>query len=99
MVADVKPSSQGNAPGEDTPLLPPTTSASPSPSRTLLDVTPLPLQQVLILCLIRVAEPIAFTLIFPFVVQQVSDSGVTHDPRKVSLSCHARTGELMQSVV
>jgi len=31
----------------------------------------------------RFGEPIAFTLIFPFVAQAVADTGVTTDPRKI----------------
>ncbi|GAA5893320.1 hypothetical protein JCM8208_004408 [Rhodotorula glutinis] len=45
--------------------------------------TPLPLKQVAVLCLMRFGEPIAFTLIFPFVAQAVADTGITDDPRKI----------------
>ncbi|GAA5994481.1 uncharacterized protein JCM10292_002088 [Rhodotorula paludigena] len=45
--------------------------------------TPLPTKQVFILCLMRFGEPIAFSLIFPFVSQFIEELGVTDDPRKI----------------
>ncbi|KPV72186.1 uncharacterized protein RHOBADRAFT_56008 [Rhodotorula graminis WP1] len=45
--------------------------------------TPLPIKQVAVLCLMRFGEPIAFSLIFPFVAQAVVDTGITNDPRKI----------------
>ncbi|GAA6035772.1 hypothetical protein JCM8097_005693 [Rhodosporidiobolus ruineniae] len=45
--------------------------------------TPLPTKQVFVLCLMRFGEPIAFTLIFPFVARFVEDLHVTDDPKKV----------------
>ncbi|TNY17581.1 major facilitator superfamily domain-containing protein [Rhodotorula diobovata] len=50
---------------------------------TVPKATPLPLKQVAVLCLMRFGEPIAFTLIFPFVAQSVADTGITKDPRKI----------------
>ncbi|BGP47414.1 hypothetical protein JCM10450v2_003266 [Rhodotorula kratochvilovae] len=49
----------------------------------VVQATPLPLKQVAVLCLMRFGEPIAFTLIFPFVAQAVADTGVTDDARKI----------------
>ncbi|GAA5847710.1 hypothetical protein JCM9279_004995 [Rhodotorula babjevae] len=62
---------------ERTPLL------DRSDQAPLPKATPLPLKQVAVLCLMRFGEPIAFTLIFPFVAQAVADTGVTNDPRKI----------------
>ncbi|BGP15425.1 hypothetical protein JCM10213v2_003393 [Rhodosporidiobolus nylandii] len=45
--------------------------------------TPLPVRQVFVLCLMRFGEPIAFTLIFPFVAQFVADLHVTEDPKRI----------------
>ncbi|GAA5866645.1 hypothetical protein JCM8547_002708 [Rhodosporidiobolus lusitaniae] len=45
--------------------------------------TPLPFKQVLVLCLMRFGEPIAFTLIFPFIARFVEDLHVTDDPKKI----------------
>ncbi|GAA5986072.1 hypothetical protein JCM11641_005547 [Rhodosporidiobolus odoratus] len=49
----------------------------------VVPATPLPTKQVLVLCLMRFGEPIAFTLIFPFVARFVEDLHVTDDPKKV----------------
>lgn len=40
--------------------------------------TPLPKLQLVIICYIQLAEPIASTVIFPFVNQLVRGTGVTH---------------------
>ncbi|GAA5892611.1 MFS transporter [Sporobolomyces salmoneus] len=45
--------------------------------------TPLPTTQVLVLCLMRFGEPIAFTVIFPFVARFLEDLHVTDDPSKI----------------
>ncbi|GAA5927688.1 MFS transporter [Sporobolomyces koalae] len=45
--------------------------------------TPLPTTQVLVLCLMRFGEPIAFTVIFPFIARFIEDLHVTDDPSKV----------------
>jgi hypothetical protein len=39
--------------------------------------------QVLVLCLMRFGEPIAFTVIFPFVARFLEDLHVTDDPSKI----------------
>ncbi|GEM08253.1 MFS multidrug transporter [Rhodotorula toruloides] len=45
--------------------------------------TPLPLTQLLVLSLMRFGEPVAFTLIFPFISQFIEDLHVTDDPSKI----------------
>ncbi|GAA5983821.1 hypothetical protein JCM5350_007560 [Sporobolomyces pararoseus] len=45
--------------------------------------TPLPTTQVLVLCLMRFGEPIAFTVIFPFIARFLEDLHVTDDPSKI----------------
>lgn len=46
-------------------------------------MTPVPKLQLLSVCISRVAEPFAFTQIFPYVNQMVWELGVTDDPKKV----------------
>ncbi|KAG8753536.1 hypothetical protein FRC11_007326, partial [Ceratobasidium sp. 423] len=45
--------------------------------------TPLPMKQVLVLCLMRFAEPISLSVIFPFVNQMIEELGVTSDPKEL----------------
>ncbi|KDQ14707.1 hypothetical protein BOTBODRAFT_32469 [Botryobasidium botryosum FD-172 SS1] len=45
--------------------------------------TPLPLLQLTILCLARLAEPIAYTQIFPYINQMMEDLHVTDDPSQI----------------
>ncbi|KAF8726562.1 Major Facilitator Superfamily, partial [Rhizoctonia solani] len=45
--------------------------------------TPLPVKQVIVLCLMRFAEPISFSVIFPFVNQMIEELGVTSDPKEL----------------
>ncbi|KDQ14669.1 hypothetical protein BOTBODRAFT_55194 [Botryobasidium botryosum FD-172 SS1] len=45
--------------------------------------TPLPRGQLAILCLTRLAEPIAYTQIFPYVNQMMADLHVTDDPSQI----------------
>ncbi|CAE6413789.1 unnamed protein product [Rhizoctonia solani] len=42
--------------------------------------TPLPVKQVIVLCLMRFAEPISFSVIFPFMIEEL---GVTSDPKEL----------------
>ncbi|GAA5872088.1 hypothetical protein JCM1840_006316 [Sporobolomyces johnsonii] len=63
--------------GEREPLLSDGRPAENKPA------TPLPTKQVLVLCLMRFGEPIAFTVIFPFVSQFLEDLKVTDDPSKI----------------
>ncbi|GAA5829858.1 hypothetical protein JCM11251_007909 [Rhodosporidiobolus azoricus] len=82
--------STGARPGEQEPLLARRreTGAIPSAAGGVEEVaprkaTPLPAKQVFVLCLMRFGEPIAFTLIFPFVARFVEDLHVTDDPKKI----------------
>ncbi|KAG8911594.1 hypothetical protein FRC01_005628, partial [Tulasnella sp. 417] len=45
--------------------------------------TPLPVFQLAILCMVRLAEPIAYTQIFPYVNSMVEDLHVTDNPAEV----------------
>ncbi|KXN69322.1 MFS general substrate transporter [Conidiobolus coronatus NRRL 28638] len=46
--------------------------------------TPLPQPQFTILLLVRFAEPVAFTFLFPFIYQMVKDLHVTEDENKIA---------------
>ncbi|RXK42403.1 hypothetical protein M231_00393 [Tremella mesenterica] len=45
-------------------------------------ITPLPKLQLSLICFLRVTEPIAFVVCFPFVNQMLLDLGVVSDPKK-----------------
>ncbi|ODO10776.1 hypothetical protein I350_01374 [Cryptococcus amylolentus CBS 6273] len=45
--------------------------------------TPLPVAQITVLMAVRLAEPIAYNVIFPFVNQMVEELGVTDNPDRV----------------
>ncbi|CAE6466392.1 unnamed protein product [Rhizoctonia solani] len=45
--------------------------------------TPLPVKQVLVLCLMSFSEPVSLLVIFPFVNQMIEDSGVASDPKEI----------------
>ncbi|KAL7424049.1 hypothetical protein Q5752_001634 [Cryptotrichosporon argae] len=45
--------------------------------------TPLPTSQIAVLMGIRLAEPIAYTVIFPFINQMVEELGVTDNPDRI----------------
>lgn len=49
-------------------------------SSPTLSPTPLPKVQIFTLCLIRLADPIAFTQIFPYVNEMIDHLGVATDP-------------------
>ncbi|GAA5880633.1 hypothetical protein JCM16303_004290 [Sporobolomyces ruberrimus] len=66
-----------DVPSERDPLLPAEGSTEQKVS------TPLPTAQVLVLCLMRFGEPIAFTVIFPFIARFLEDLHVTDDPSKI----------------
>ncbi|CAE6480427.1 unnamed protein product [Rhizoctonia solani] len=66
-VGDVRPQSHDNI----------------EPSQQRPRMTPLPKLQLLSVCVSRVAEPFAYTQIFPYVNQMVWELGVTDDPKKV----------------
>ncbi|PLW28906.1 hypothetical protein PCASD_15785, partial [Puccinia coronata f. sp. avenae] len=66
------------------PLLPEAShSGQPNPQETRPLRTPLPFKQLGIICLMRVSEPISYTLIFPFINQMLEDLKVTDDPKQV----------------
>jgi len=44
--------------------------------------TPLPVGQLFIVLLLRVTEPISYTVCFPFINQMLLDIGVVSDPKK-----------------
>ncbi|KAL5514419.1 hypothetical protein ACEPAG_2507 [Sanghuangporus baumii] len=46
-------------------------------------VTPLPLRQVLLLALMRMSAPIAYSQIFPYINEMMNDMGVADDPSQV----------------
>ncbi len=46
-------------------------------------MTPLPTTQVSVLMGVRLAEPIAYVVIFPFINEMVEHMGVTHDPNRI----------------
>ncbi|KAG8750249.1 hypothetical protein FRC12_012973, partial [Ceratobasidium sp. 428] len=46
-------------------------------------MTPVPKAQLLALCLARLAEPIAYTQIFPYINQMIEDLGIADSPAQV----------------
>ncbi|GAA5906508.1 hypothetical protein JCM6882_004454 [Rhodosporidiobolus microsporus] len=81
---------RGAGPGEREPLLAgrredgaDSSTGARGEAAAVRKATPLPAKQVTVLCLMRFGEPIAFTLIFPFVARFVEDLHVTDDPKKV----------------
>ncbi|PWN28457.1 MFS general substrate transporter [Jaminaea rosea] len=63
-------------PSERSPLLSATRDEDVSP-------TPLPRRQILVLCLIRISEPLAFLVIFPFIAFQLSDAMPNVPPERL----------------
>ncbi|KAI8461182.1 major facilitator superfamily domain-containing protein, partial [Phakopsora pachyrhizi] len=45
--------------------------------------TPLPIRQIALLCIMRLTEPISFTLIFPFINQMLEDLKLSDDPKQI----------------
>lgn len=45
--------------------------------------TPLPITQIVVLMIVRLAEPISYTVIFPFINQMVEELQVTDNPDRV----------------
>ncbi|KAG0150827.1 hypothetical protein CROQUDRAFT_72747 [Cronartium quercuum f. sp. fusiforme G11] len=45
--------------------------------------TPLPVKQLMVLCIMRITEPVSFTVIFPFINQMIEDFKVTPDRTQV----------------
>ncbi|GAA5986579.1 hypothetical protein JCM10908_003809 [Rhodotorula pacifica] len=68
---------------ERRPLLAKQTNVGNDADDVVKERTPLPLKQVLVLCLMRFAEPVAFSLIFPFISQFIEDLHVTDDPSRI----------------
>ncbi|KAN0075327.1 Major facilitator superfamily domain containing protein [Tylopilus felleus] len=68
--------STDDLPTESTPLLESQVSAKPTP-------TPIPKGQLAALCTVRIVEPIAFTQLFPYVNEFMSDLHLTDDPSRV----------------
>lgn len=60
---------------ERTPLVP----ATKNPQKR----TPLPVKQLLVICVMRITEPISYTLIFPFINQMLEEMNVTPDPKQI----------------
>ncbi|WVQ71733.1 hypothetical protein IAR50_001274 [Cryptococcus sp. DSM 104548] len=52
-------------------------------TRSKYGATPLPVAQIAVLMAVRLAEPIAYNVIFPFVNQMVEELGVTDNPDRV----------------
>ncbi|KAH9810163.1 major facilitator superfamily domain-containing protein [Melampsora americana] len=65
---------------ERSPLL-----ATPPNSHTTLCKrrTPLPVKQLFVLCIMRLTEPISYTLIFPFINRMLEDMKVSPDPKQI----------------
>lgn len=57
--------------------------ASPPPAKLLPSPTPLPMAQLVCLCLIRLVDPIAFTQIFPYINEMMAHLHLTNDPSRV----------------
>lgn len=74
-------------PGDETvhdeacPLLPHSHAESQTPSQA--SPTPLPLGQLAALCAVRLVDPIAFTQLFPYVNDFMSDLHLTDDPSRI----------------
>ncbi|GAA5865394.1 hypothetical protein JCM3774_005622 [Rhodotorula dairenensis] len=73
----------GSSEQERRPLLPKPGAGHDAEEAPMKERTPLPLKQVLVLCLMRFAEPVAFSLIFPFISQFIEDLKVTDDPSRI----------------
>jgi hypothetical protein len=56
---------------------------SQSPKTTV--TTPLPWKQLMIVLMMRLAEPISFSLIFPFIGDMIWDLGATHDRGEIGM--------------
>ncbi|BGP54898.1 hypothetical protein JCM8202_003408 [Rhodotorula sphaerocarpa] len=66
---------------ERRPLLARADATEEPPAKKLR--TPLPLKQTLVLCLMRFAEPVAISLIYPFINRFIEDLHVTDDPSRI----------------
>src|SRR6266446_2404373 len=74
---------------ESCPLLAHTTpntlesQTSPPPAKVHPSSTPLPIAQLVCLCLVRLVDPIAFTQIFPYINEMMAHLHLTNDPSRV----------------
>ncbi|KAG9091891.1 hypothetical protein FS749_016163 [Ceratobasidium sp. UAMH 11750] len=66
---------------EEAPLLCPNDVERSTPVEP--PMTPVPKAQLLALCLARLAEPIAYTQIFPYINQMIEDLGIADSPAQV----------------
>ncbi|KAG8748152.1 hypothetical protein FRC10_008885 [Ceratobasidium sp. 414] len=66
---------------EEAPLLCPNDTERSTPVEP--PMTPVPKAQLLALCLARLAEPIAYTQIFPYINQMIEDLGIADSPAQV----------------
>lgn len=57
--------------------------SDPDQSQTPARRTPLPYKQLSIVCIMRLTEPISYTLIFPFINQMLEDMKVSEDPKQI----------------
>ncbi|KAG9127535.1 hypothetical protein FRC07_012551 [Ceratobasidium sp. 392] len=70
-----------HVPNEETPLLCANDIERSAPAQP--EMTPVPKAQLLALCLARLAEPIAYTQIFPYINQMIEDLGIADSPAQV----------------
>ncbi|EGF99297.1 uncharacterized protein MELLADRAFT_94767 [Melampsora larici-populina 98AG31] len=76
------PTPNPSTPHERSPLV--STSRNDSARNTLSrQRTPLPVKQLLVLCIMRLTEPISYTLIFPFINQMLEEMKVSPDPKQI----------------
>lgn len=79
---NVGANSQDDTRGTNGPAVDHESGQTPSSQRP---VTPLPWRQLSILCLMRLAEPVAFTLCFPFIGDMLWDLKATTDRGQVGM--------------
>ncbi|KAA1088975.1 hypothetical protein PGT21_002805 [Puccinia graminis f. sp. tritici] len=65
------------------PLLPEGSHSHPHHHEQRTTRTPLPVRQLIVLCIMRITEPISYTLIFPFINQMLEDLKVSEDPKQI----------------
>ncbi|KAG8919917.1 hypothetical protein FRC01_001039, partial [Tulasnella sp. 417] len=69
--------------GISSPVTPEDIEQQPLLAKVKVQKTPLPVFQLAVLCMVRLAEPIAYTQIFPYVNSMVEDLHVTDNPAEV----------------
>ncbi|KAH9810161.1 major facilitator superfamily domain-containing protein [Melampsora americana] len=75
-------SSNSSAPDERSPLVSIARNNS-TRNTSSRQRTPLPVKQLLVLCIMRLTEPISYTLIFPFINQMLEEMKVSPDPKQI----------------